>query len=143
MVVSHSGHVDGDDAGKVAGPLWLGEVVIVAGRDDVDAVQISFINPLFVLEYVLRQTTTETAIKNCVTAVKRLPYPLTNDRRAGIEVLTQDAYAPDFSLSGARSDDAVDSGGVAEKAGTMARPSPTVQPGITNVNSAPKLYAGA
>jgi hypothetical protein len=139
MVVSRSGHVDGDDAGKVAGPLWLGEVVIVAGRDDVDAVQISFINPLFVLEYVLRQTTTETAIKNCVTAVKRLPYPLTNDRRAGIEVLTQDAYASDFSIRGDRSDDAGDSGAVAEKVGAIARPCLNVQPRINNVNIVPKL----
>src|SRR5256886_11365598 len=85
------------------------------------------------------QTCALPIFKNCVAAVKRLPYPLTNDHCAGIEVLTQDAYAADFSLRRDGSDDAGNSGAVAEKVGSIARPRLNVQPRINNVNIVPKL----
>ena len=54
VVIFRPGHVDSHDTRKISRPLRCGEVVVIARGNDVDSLEIRFINPLFVLKNMFR-----------------------------------------------------------------------------------------
>src|ERR1041385_6243667 len=82
VILIEPGHVRSHNTWEVAGPFRRSEVVVITGGDDVDAFQVRFVDPLLVLEDVLRQTATEAAIQNVIAPIDCLPHTFTNDNRA-------------------------------------------------------------
>ena len=55
MVFIEASHVRRDDTGKVTGPFRGSEIVVITCGNDMDALEVGFVYPLFVLEDVFRQ----------------------------------------------------------------------------------------
>ena len=110
VVFIEASHVGGHNTGKVTGPFRRSEVVVITRRNDVDTLEVGFVDPLLILEDVFRQSTAETAIENMIAAIDRLPDSFANDNCARTEILAQNANTADFRVGRETTDHSRDSG---------------------------------
>ena len=62
MVIIKPSHIDSNHAWKIAWPLRLTKIKIVARGNDMDLLKICFVNPFLILKDVFCYSTAETAI---------------------------------------------------------------------------------
>src|SRR5205814_4636702 len=82
VVIIEPSHVGRDNTGKVTGPFRRGEIVVITRGNDMNTLEIGFVDPLLVLEDVFGQAAAETAIQNVIAAIDRLPDAFANDHGA-------------------------------------------------------------
>src|SRR6478672_9686085 len=81
VILIEAGHVSCDYTWEVARPFRRSEVIVIASRNNVDAFEVGLIDPFLVLKNVFRQTASETAIENVITAIDRLPDTFPDNHR--------------------------------------------------------------
>src|SRR2546421_3842347 len=72
MIFVEPRHVDCDHAGEVTRPFRRGEIVVIAGGNEMNAFEVSFVDPFLVLEDMLGQPATKATIQDVVVLVDRL-----------------------------------------------------------------------
>lgn len=77
-------------------PFPLHEVLVIASGDDVASTQVSFIDPIFVMQDMIFAATTEAAVENVVTAFEREPHAFADNQRARAQLLAKHAEAADL-----------------------------------------------
>lgn len=114
------GEVDGNDGREMAGPFAFHEILVVAGRDDVAAAEVSFVDPIFIQQDVVFAGAAKAAIQDVIAAFEGEADAFADDKRAGAKLFTQDAEAADFRIRSNAFDDAGDGGAVAEDIAAFA-----------------------